>query len=344
MKLDSRKLQILQAIINDYIITAEPVGSRTVARKYELGISSATIRNEMSDLEEMGFLEQPHTSAGRVPSDKAYRLYVDRLMQVKSLGEQEADYIKEFYEHKILQLEQIIFTTAKVLSDITNYTSIAIAPQLSRVTIGHIQLVPVDREFALLVIVTSSGILKDTLIQIPQGINGDFLNKVSGILTEHFQNKTFSEIDMVDLSAIKREFLENQKFFNSLVDVLTDSFRRSQKQEVYLGGTTNIFNFPEYQDILRARSFLNLLEEKDLLYQILASPQDEGVKVSIGTENLQEELRDCSIVTATYSLGNRVLGTIGVIGPTRMEYSRAVSVMDYMGKALSRYLTQLYGA
>ena len=128
------------------------------------------------------------------------------------------------------------------------------------------------------------------------------------------------------------------------MDVLTDSFRRSQKQEVYLGGTTNIFNFPEYQDILRARSFLNLLEEKDLLYQILASPQDEGVKVSIGTENLQEELRDCSIVTATYSLGNRVLGTIGVIGPTRMEYSRAVSVMDYMGKALSRYLTQLYGA
>ena len=344
MKLDSRKLQILQAIINDYIITAEPVGSRTVARKYELGISSATIRNEMSDLEEMGFLEQPHTSAGRIPSDKAYRLYVDKLMQVKSLEEQEADFIKEFYGHKIMQLEQIIFHTAKVLSNITSYTSIAIAPQLSKVTIRHIQLVPVDREFALLVVVTSSGILKDALIQIPQGINGDFLNKVSNILTEQFQNKSFSEIDTVDLTTVQKEFMENQKFFNSLVDILTDSFRKSQKQDIYLGGTTNIFNFPEYQDILRARSFLDLLEEKDLLYQILASSQDERLKVSIGTENLQEELRDCSIVTATYSLGNRVLGTIGVIGPTRMEYSRAVSVMDYMGKALSSYLTQLYDA
>ena len=343
MKLDSRKLKILQAIINDYIVTAEPVGSRTVAKKYELGISSATIRNEMSDLEEMGFLEQPHTSSGRIPSDKAYRLYVDKLMQVQRLEEQEADYIKELYGLKILQLEQVIFHTAKVLSDITNYTSIALTPQLNKVTIKHIQLVPVDKEFALLVVVTSSGILKDTLIRIPQDIDSDFLHKISGILNNQFQGKSFAEVDMEDLSAIRKLFEENQKFFNSLVDILTGSFRDSQRKEVYLGGTTNIFNFPEYQDIFRARSFLNLMEEKDLLYRILASTQNGGVKVSIGSENSQEELRDCSIVTATYSLGDRILGTIGIIGPTRMEYSKAVSVMDHMGKSLSRYLTKLYG-
>lgn len=347
MKLGSRKLQILQAIINDYIITAEPVGSRTVAKKYELGISSATIRNEMSDLEEMGFLEQPHTSAGRVPSDKAYRLYVDELMHITRLNDQEAKYIKEFYEHKIMQLEHIIFYTAQILSDITNYTSIAIAPQLSKVTIRHIQLVPVDEEFALLVVVTSSGILKDTLIKIPQGISSELLAKVSNILNEQFRNKTFAEADKIDLSAIRQEFLENQKFFNSLIDILTDSFRKSKQKELYLEGASNIFNLPEYQDIVRARSFLNLLEEKDMLYQVLASSQDissegEKIKVTIGTENPQEELKDCSIITATYSLGTKVLGTIGIIGPTRMEYSRTVSAMDYMGRALSRYLMKLY--
>ncbi|HHU77970.1 MAG: heat-inducible transcriptional repressor HrcA [Caldicoprobacterales bacterium] len=343
MKLDSRKLQILQAIINDYIITAEPVGSRTVARKYNLGISSATIRNEMSDLEEMGFLEQPHTSAGRVPSDKAYRLYVDRLMRIRELTDQEAEYVKRTYQEKIMQLEQVIFQTAKVLSDITDYTSIALAPQLNKVTIRHIQLVPVDKDFALLVVVTSSGILKDTLIRIPEGIDSDFLQKVSNILNDHFQGRTFDQIDIKDIAPIREVFARNQKFFNSLVDILTGRLRESQQKEVYLGGTTNIFNFPEYQDILRARSFLNLMEEKDLLYHILSRSNDGGVKVTIGTENPHEELKECSIVTATYSLGDRVLGTIGIIGPTRMEYSKAVSVMDYMGKALSTYLTRLFG-
>ena len=343
MKLDARKLKILQAIINDYIITAEPVGSRTVAKKYDLGVSSATIRNEMSDLEEMGYLEQPHTSAGRVPSDKGYRLYVDKLMKVRSLNDQEAEYIKELYKTKIMQLEQVIFNTAKVLSEITNYTSVALAPQLSKVTIRHIQLVPIDKEFALLVVVTSSGILKDTVIRVPDGIDGDFLNKVSNILNDKYRGKTFSEIDMKEVSKIKEVFARNQKFFNSLVDVLTHSLRAVQDKEVYLGGTANIFKLPEFQDIFKARSFLSLLEEKDLLYDVLASSQDDGVKVSIGAENHYDEFKECSIVTATYSLGDRVLGAIGIIGPTRMEYSRAVAVMDHMGKALSSYLTKLYG-
>jgi heat-inducible transcriptional repressor len=343
MKLSARKLRILQAIIDDYIRSAEPVGSRTLAKKYELGISSATIRNEMSDLEEMGFLEQPHTSAGRVPSDKAYRFYVDKLMKVRSLDQKEAEYIRETYESTIDQIEQIIFHTAETLSEVTNYTSLAMAPRLSKVTIRHIQLVQVDGEFALLVIVTSSGILRDTLIRIPEGINNDYLSRVSNILNEQFRGKTIDQIDTEDLANIRDKFLKNRKFFSSLLDILIQRFRESEKREVYLGGTTNIFNFPEYQDIIRAQSFLNLMEEKDLLYDILSNSTEDGVWVSIGSENSYNELHDCSIVTATYSLEDRVLGTIGLIGPTRMEYSKAISVMDYMGKALSRYLTRLYG-
>ena len=343
MKLGTRKLKILQAIIDDYIRTAEPVGSRTLAKKYGLGISSATIRNEMSDLEDMGFLEQPHTSAGRVPSDKAYRLYVDKLMKVRSLDQREAEYIRETYESTLDQIEQIIFHTAEILSEVTNYTSLAMAPRLSKVTIRHIQLVQVDGEFALLVIVTSSGILRDTLIRIPEGINNDYLSRVSNILNEQFRGKTIDQIDTEDLANIRDKFLKNRKFFSSLLDILIQRFRESEKREVYLGGMTNIFNFPEYQDIIRAQSFLNLMEEKDLLYDILSNSTDDGVWVSIGSENSYDELHDCSIVTATYSLEDRVLGTIGLIGPTRMEYSKTVSVMDYMGKALSRYLTKLYG-
>ncbi|HBG77176.1 MAG TPA: heat-inducible transcription repressor HrcA, partial [Clostridiales bacterium] len=303
----------------------------------------ATIRNEMSDLEEMGFLEQPHTSAGRVPSDKAYRFYVDKLMKVRSLDQKEAEYIRETYESTIDQIEQIIFHTAETLSEVTNYTSLAMAPRLSKVTIRHIQLVQVDGEFALLVIVTSSGILRDTLIRIPEGINNDYLSRVSNILNEQFRGKTIDQIDTEDLANIRDKFLKNRKFFSSLLDILIQRFRESEKREVYLGGTTNIFNFPEYQDIIRAQSFLNLMEEKDLLYDILSNSTEDGVWVSIGSENSYNELHDCSIVTATYSLEDRVLGTIGLIGPTRMEYSKAISVMDYMGKALSRYLTRLYG-
>jgi len=344
VELDARKLQVLQAIIHDYIITAEPVGSRTVAKKYNLGISSATIRNEMSDLEEMGFLEQPHTSAGRIPSEKAYRLYVDKLMQVRSLSHHEAEYIKQLYELKILQLEEVVYQTVKVLSDITNYTSVALAPQFNEITIKHIQLVPVDKDFALLVVVTSSGILKDTLIQIPKGIDNDFLQKVSNFLNEQFRNKTFSEIDLDALSSIRQIFNENQRLFNTFVDELTRGLQEGARdKEIYLEGTTNILNFPEYQDIPRVRSFLSLMEEKDILYRILNSVKGNGVKVSIGTENPHEDLKDCSLITATYRLGERVLGTIGMIGPTRMEYSRAVSVMDHMAKALSCYLTKLYG-
>lgn len=342
MQLDPRKLRILQAIIDDYIVSAEPVGSRTIARKSSIGLSSATIRNEMSDLEEMGYLEQPHTSAGRIPSDKAYRLYVDRLMKVRPLHNQEAEHFKRLYDQKTRQIEQVILYTARILSDITTYTSMVMAPQLNKVTIRHIQLVPVDSQVALLVIVTSSGIMRDTLITIPEGIDGDYLVRISNMLNEHFRDKTFDQVDVQSLQQIQQEFSKDRKFFHTLIDILTESFAAQDSKEIYLGGTTNIFNFPEYQDILRAKAFLGLMEEKDLLYKMLSASEGEGVSVTIGSENPYDEIKDCSIVTATYRIGDRVLGTIGIIGPTRMEYAKTVSVMDHMGKTLSQYLTRIY--
>ena len=199
MDLGERKLQILQAIIEDYITTGEPVGSRTIAKKYGIGISPATIRNEMSDLEEMGYLEQPHTSAGRIPSDKGYRLYVDRLLKAERLSISEANYIKDIYDNKTRHIEQIIFQTSKILSDITNYTAVVLGPKLSRVLVKHIQLVPIDNHFALLMVVTNTGIVRDAMITIPPGVGVEYLTRISNLLNHLYRDKSLGEISLVPL-------------------------------------------------------------------------------------------------------------------------------------------------
>lgn len=342
MELGERKLHILQAIIEDYIVSGEPVGSRTIAKKYGMGISSATIRNEMADLEEMGYLEQPYTSAGRIPSDKGYRLYVDHLMKAQGLSVPEANYIKDLYEKKTRHIEQVILQTSKIISDITNYTALVLGPKLNRVLVKHIQLVPIDNHCALLVVVTNTGIIKDAIISTPEGVGGDYLYRISNMLNDLFKDQNLGEINLKPLLKMKQGMVQNREFFNSLVDALTNSMGVEDVREVYLGGTTNIFNHPEYQDILKAKEFLNLMEQKELLYKLLIRSEDNGVSVTIGEENQYEKLREYSIVTATYNIGDRMLGTLGIIGPTRMKYSKAISVMDFMGKTLSSYLTQLF--
>ncbi|HZJ83880.1 MAG TPA: heat-inducible transcriptional repressor HrcA [Clostridia bacterium] len=342
MELGERKLQILQAIIDDYIVSAEPVGSRTISKKYGIGLSSATIRNEMADLEDMGYLEQPHTSSGRIPSDKGYRLYVDHLMKTKVLTITEANHIKDLYEKKTRQIEQVIFQTSRILSDITNYTAIVSGPKLSLVRVKHIQLVPIDNHFALLVVVTNTGIIKDTIVEIPEGITGEYLYRISNMLNDIFKDKSLGNLSLETVLKMKEGMVQDRVFFNSLVDALTKSVSIKDSGQVYLGGATNIFNFPEYHDILKAKEFLDLMEQKDLLYKLLIRPQDEGVSIVIGEENQYEELREYSIVTATYNIGGGIFGTLGIIGPTRMEYSKTVPIMDFMSCALSTYLKDLF--
>jgi heat-inducible transcriptional repressor len=342
MALDERKLHILQAIIDDYIVTAEPVGSRTLARKYIIDISSATIRNEMADLEELGYLEQPHTSAGRVPSDKAYRLYVDRMLELTGLSNVEADSIKTIYKERSRQIEQIIRSASNVLSDITNYTSVILSPQGDCVHVKHIQLVPVGDDLALLIIVTNSGIIKDTVIRIPQGVAPDYLNRISMMLTEEFKNKTLGDIRFDKETKLYHSMNQDQQLFNKLVDAFTLSLAVKEDNNVYMGGMTNIFNFPEYKDVMRARTFLDLMQKKDVLYQLLkSSTEKKGINVSIGQENEVEELKQYSVISATYEMGGRVMGSIGLIGPKRMEYGKAISAIDYVGKSLSQYLTKM---
>lgn len=342
MGLDQRKLQILKAIIDDYIASAEPVGSRTIAKKYAVGVSSATIRNEMSDLEEMGYLEQPHTSAGRIPSDKAYRLYVDKLMNLNIISMVEAEAIKKVYEQRTSELEDIVMQTARVLCNLTNYTSVVLGPKMNKVLIKSIQLVPVDDSHALMVVVTSAGIMKDLLLDLPHGIERDYLNRVSNMFTDLFRNKTFAEVDLAFVPQIQKEIAKKKEFFNKLIDTLSEGTTAREHKDVYLEGATNIFNFPEYYDVLKAKEFLRLIEDKDTLYNFLNGLDNAGVSVVIGGENRFDELKGYSVVTASYKLGDKVLGSIAIIGPTRMEYSRAVSAIGFVCNNLSDYLTKWF--
>lgn len=340
MQLDERKYLILQAIIDDYILTAMPVGSRTISRKSGVGYSPATIRNEMSDLEELGYLDQPHTSAGRVPSNKAYRLYVDHLMKTVKLTNDEREQMHDHLVSKSKQVEGVIRSAAGVLSDATKYTSVIVAPKLGTLRIKHVQLVPVAERMALMVIVTNAGIVKDAIITIPDGMDADELYAISRTLTEKLAEKP--------LEAVRQAFAEllrnaeyNRKLLGETLQVIEKRLEAGgDASDVIVGGPANMLEYPEYSDVNKARSFLSVLESKDTLRQLLSRDGGMEISIRIGPENQLPALNECSIVTASYRVGDHSSGTLGIIGPTRMNYNRVISVLEFMGRALSDVLSE----
>lgn len=337
MAMDARKFRILQAIIDDYILTAIPVGSRTISKKYETGLSSATIRNEMSDLEELGYLDQPHVSAGRVPSAKAYRLYVDQLLQQGRIHEGDVDSIRTHFTDRARQMEDVINHAAQVLSNITQYTSIAMAPKGRELRVRNLQLVPVSSTSALLVMVTDGGIVRDSVIRVGKDMDADALYTISQLLTTQLAGHTLAEAKAIIASAAIDTDRE-QKMVTGITDLLVDVEQQSIQGKLVVGGTSNILNFPEYSDVEKAKSFLSVLEGKEKLLQLLGQGEEMAFTVRIGPETGIPELVDCSLVTATYRLGNHTHGTIGVIGPTRMQYERVLGVLNVMGRQLTRLL------
>ena len=336
--MDERKFMILQAIIDDYITTAVPVGSRTISRKSGVGFSPATIRNEMSDLEELGYLAQPHTSAGRVPSYKAYRLYVDQLLNVAKLPMEERERMNSFLSNRTDQVEALIRRAAAVISDATHYTSVIVSPQLNTLRIRNLQMVPVSDTLALMVIVTNAGIVKDTVIRIPEGISPDVLYEISKMLTEQLADKPIEQVRQL-FAEIIRDMGDHRRLLAEAMQVIEDKMSRTDYSDVIIGGGANMLSYPEYQDISKAQNFLSVLESRDKLKKALATGNGMEVTIRIGPENTLPELSDCSILTATYQAGGQSKGTLGIIGPTRMNYSRAISVLRYMGMALSELLS-----
>ncbi|MDO4867963.1 MAG: heat-inducible transcriptional repressor HrcA [Clostridia bacterium] len=340
MQLDDRKYLILQAIIDDYIMTAIPVGSRTISRKSGVGFSPATIRNEMSDLEELGYLDQPHTSAGRVPSNKAYRLYVDHLMKTVKLSSDERERMHEHLLSKSKQVEGVIRSAASVLSDATKYTSVIVAPKLGTLRIKHVQLVPVAERTALMVIVTSAGIVKDAIIRVPNGLDADDLYSISRMLTQRLADKPLEAVRQA-FAEMLRNAEQNRKLLGETLSVIEQKLESGgDASDVIVGGTGNLLEYPEYSDVNKARNFLAVLESKDKLRNLIGRDSGMEISIRIGPENQVPELSDCSIVTASYRVGDHSNGTLGIIGPTRMNYNRVISVLEFMGRALSDVLSE----
>lgn len=341
MEMDERKIKILQVIINDYISTAEPVGSRTIAKKYDLGISPATIRNEMADLEEMGFLEQLHSSSGRKPSDKGYRLYVDKLMKVPQLTIEEENLIKsQLLSSALYEVEKIVKQATQLLSELTKLTCIVKAPSVNKSYIKSIQLLSVDNNNILAVIITDTGIIKNTIIRIKTPVSTEDLVKLTNILNVRLRNLSIEDINLTVINYLKTDLINYEEIFDAIIPALHESLSSSDVSEIYLEGATNIFNYPEYNHIDKARDFLFLLNNKENIKDMLN--QSNNISITIGGENNLEEAKDLSIISGIYSICGRPLGAIGVIGPTRIPYSKVISILSKILKNINDSLNQSY--
>ena len=335
MAIDERKIKILQAIINDYIVTGEPVRSRTIAKKYDLGVGSATIRNEMADLEEMGYLEQPHTSAGRIPSSKGYRLYVDKLMETPKLSKDEELRIKEYLINSAMhEVDTILKEACVLLSELTNLTCIVQTPSMKRSYIRSLQLIRIDDSNLIAVIVTDSGVIKNHRIKVNNVPSNEELIRINEVLNSKL--KTIEAINLEVINELKNELVGFDDLFNAMLPALYDSLNNNSKSDLVVEGTTNLFNYPEYNDIEKAKEVLQLISNKDCVIELLENSGDISIK--IGDENYIPEAKECSVITAEYSLGGRPIGSIGLIGPQRINYSKVVTIMAQVIKELNKSL------
>ncbi|GAV25469.1 HrcA family transcriptional regulator [Carboxydothermus islandicus] len=336
--IDERKRKILMAIVQDYISTAEPVGSRTIAKKYDLGISPATIRNEMADLEEMGYLEQPHTSAGRIPSVLGYRYYVDYLMEKPTLSREEEEFIRKVYEDKINSIGDLLEKTGKVLSSLTRYTAVVLSPEAGKVPLKHLQLVLLQPGKVLLIIVLEDGTLHHRVFEVTEDITTQDLEKVSAILNAKLLGVNPEKIRTSLLREIYYELARHQNLINITLELIRNLNKDNQEHKIILGGLINLFNQPEFKNVEKVKTLLSILEQEEKIREIF-SQLNVGVNVKIGSELNLKEIEDCSMIAAGYfSYGNSV-GFIGVLGPTRMEYAKTVATVEF----LSKYLSEIIG-
>lgn len=337
--LSERKLKILHAIIQTYLETGEPVGSRTISKYTDMNLSSATIRNEMADLEEMGYIIQPHTSAGRIPSDKGYRLYVDMLMEQK---EQELNELQEQMLDKADKMEQLLKQAAKVLASSTNYATMVSTPMNSANKLKFIQLSMVDPEQVIAVIVLGGNVIKNKIIPIEGPISNENLLKLNMLLNTTLNGMAIEEINLGLIARLKEQAGIHSEVIGNVLDAVADAIQIDEDMQIYTSGATNIFKYPELSDKQSAQEIISAFEEKqqltELVTQTLSREDNTGIQVYIGDETPVQTMKDCSVVTATYELGEGMKGTIGIIGPKRMDYEHVLRSM----KRLQNELDQMF--
>ena len=341
MELDQRKLQILRAIVDEYILSASPVGSKALSQS-GMKWSSATIRNEMADLETLGYLAQPHTSAGRIPSEKAYRLYVDQMMQRAHLSDEESKLLYGYFREHVHGVDAVLRSTAKALSEITHYTAVVMMPDIGVNRLRHLQLIPLTVGKALAVVVTDAGVSQNTVIDVPEDIGPEELDRISKAITARFSDCRMSTVSSKLVRELGGELSQRADFVESLLSTICEN--RSGDRMVELSGATNMLEYPEYSDVNKAKTFLATVEQKDDMYRMLKKASSMEFTVTIGSENEQKGFQDCSVVTASYRVNGTPVGSFGVIGPTRMDYARVLSILKNvqtnLGTVLQSFLKE----
>lgn len=344
MQLSERQEKILLAVIEEYINTAEPVGSRTIARKYNLNVSPATIRNEMNDLENMGFLEQPHTSAGRVPADKGYRYYVDHLMEKTMLSARDIRFITERLNRKLKEIEEVVKVTADTISQMTNYITVVLGPSGENLIFERVELIPVEGENYVVIVIFKGGLIEHQLITAPQCLEREEIELIAKILSFHLKGLTLEKVKKNSLREIYDDLSSYRKVVRRVMEAIEVV---SKKEEVlYFRGTANILVQPEFRDIEAAQKLLLTLSRPEVVKNIFRENEENELKkdviVRIGVENSYEELKKCSLVTSRYLLGDYVIGTLSVLGPTRMHYSKVISLVEFIAEEVSSRIEKLY--
>jgi heat-inducible transcriptional repressor len=339
--LTERQRMILNAIVDDYIRSAEPVGSRSISKRSDVGFSPATIRNEMADLEDLGFLEQPHTSAGRIPSTKGYRYYVDHLVKMGEVEDVELRRIRSYFAAKMNQMEQIIQHAAMILSNMTNYTSIVLGPEMFSNSLKAFQLVPLNDRTAVVLIVTNTGHVENRTISIPSDFDMSEMEKIVGILNAKLSGVPLHRLQSKLFSEVGEELSRYVDHCESIIDALAKALEHDTEHRVFLSGASNMLTQPEFKDVDKVKSILDWLDETPTLTKMISS-LPEGIQVRIGSENNEEAIRNCSLITASYSIDGKPLGTIGLLGPTRMDYGKVIPLMNVLSKDLAVLLGRWY--
>mgnify|MGYP004613324759 FL=1 len=331
--MDERKKKILQAVIDEYVNTAEPVSSAALVEKYGLNYSSATVRNELAELEKNGYLDKTHTSSGRVPSEKGYRFYVDELVKEDDISLEEMKYIQSKLSTKVNEIEDLAKIATSTLSEITHYTTVAIGPKAETQLIEEIKFVLLGTRMLMVVIVTDSGLVKETIIKYDEDITLGQVETLNNLFNSKLKGKPLSKIDKPMEEYIFSEIKYSIKVIKPIIEQINKII--DEAETIYLEGANRAFDLPEFKSLELAKNFVNVLDEKEAMLEILDSGVAKDINVYIGDENDKEELKDFSVVTFKHSVGNKELGTIGIIGPKRMNYSKVISVMKYLSKKIN---------
>ncbi|WP_099221172.1 heat-inducible transcriptional repressor HrcA [Listeria costaricensis] len=339
--LTERQLQIFRAIIDHFTWTVQPVGSKNLLKESDLPFSSATIRNEMSVLEDYGFIEKTHSSSGRVPSEKGYRYYVDYLLRPQALPQEDLQVIEGLFSRQYFEMEQLIQNSASILSDLTNYTSIVLGPESGTNKLSGFRFVPISQDQAMLILITDQGHVDNHLVTLPEGVTLAGMERMINILNDRLVGVSLNELKRqipIEVSELIEQNIEKSSLYQS---ILQNAFRQAAHEKIYFGGKNNLLHQPEFHDVDKIRHYLDLMEEEQNLYNLFRDIPD-GLQVKIGRELDQAFLDNISVITATYRIADERVGGIILLGPTRMEYSRMIGLVDVFSRDLTTILTKLY--